>query len=197
MRALVLVASFVSILVAGCSRQASQEPAATAWARPPGAPENEWPPINRINCPVVQAPPLQDAAEATLADSEKVVGVVVEGKARAYSLSAMANIRYHVLNDLIERIPLTVTYCNRKRCVRAYRGNFPGRALRLGVAGYREGLLLKDGDELFEQDSGAALTSEHTLPYAQVEYEVTNWSDWKKAHPETQVFVGDDPEHPQ
>lgn len=54
-------------------------------------------------------PPTAPAREATfLKDDDEVLGFVVGGKARAYSVQAIAY--HHVVNDHLGGAPLTVTY---------------------------------------------------------------------------------------
>ena len=50
--------------------------------------------------------PAGDAAFLT--DASEVFGVVVKGKARAYAITMLSY--HHVVNDVIEGIPVAVTY---------------------------------------------------------------------------------------
>jgi len=182
-----------ALALSGCGRQ--PPPVAVApsdWAQPPGdAPFTDGAPFRAVNGPLVQNPPTHEPQEVSLADAEEIVGVVVEGEARAYSLTAMAQLRHHVVNDVIAETPVTVTYCNQKQCVRVYRGGRKAKSLRLRVGGYRDGLLLRDENGLYEQADGSGVASECGLPHEQLPYKRTTWRVWREAHPRSKVFAGE------
>src|SRR5207244_3603110 len=46
-------------------------------------------------------PPTVKADDAVLADDEEVIGVVVDGRARAYRLEALRRPPFHIVNDLV------------------------------------------------------------------------------------------------
>ena len=111
----------------------------------------------------VNRPPTVPAAEALLADDDIVIGVVVGGKARAYRLKAFKFIARHVVNDVINGTAVTVTYCDRDGCLRAFAADVD-EPLPVRVGGFREGLLLRIGDSYFEQKTGRTADGEG-LPY--------------------------------
>jgi hypothetical protein len=133
---------------------------------------------------------MQPALSATLPDDAEIVGVVVNGKARAYLLKALAPLDHHVVNDLVAGVPLSITYCNETQCLRAFTGKTAGQPLDIWTGGYANGLLLKVGSDFFEQQSGKGLSPGTTFPYQDYPHERTTWKAWKEAHPASEVYAG-------
>src|SRR5436309_12308333 len=69
--------------------------------------------------PGIRQPKAFPAGAAAVEDDADVIGVSVKGHHRAYCMATMADLERHVINDLIDRVPVTVTYCPRTNCVRA------------------------------------------------------------------------------
>jgi len=141
----------------------------------------------------VRTPPAVAAEVAGLDDSEEVVGVVVNGVARAYRLGDLRDPRRHVVNDLVGDAPVSVAYCDRTDCIRTYTG--PGaEPLRVRIAGLRAGGLVVQLDGVYydhrsgqvvEGTPGAA-----SLPHDQLPWSRTTWGRWRREHPATDVSVG-------
>ena len=133
-----------------------------------------------ITCPLVEA-----ASTAKIADEDEVIGVEVQGRFRAYKLSAMSTPQTHVINDLIERIAVTVTYCDRNRCIRAFTKTEPtDQPLDVATLGHVGGAMrLRIEGALLPQDSDE-------VPVPRLEFEKTSWREWKAAHPETDIYTG-------
>ena len=178
MRRSVLMLLALSLL-AGCSSEAR-----TTHGNGSGDSPGPLPPPDQVN-----RPPTVPAAEALLADDDIVIGVVVGGKARAYRLKAFKFIARHVVNDVINGTAVTVTYCDRDGCLRAFAADVD-EPLPVRVGGFREGLLLRIGDSYFEQKTGRTADGEE-LPYRTMPVERTTWGTWRKAHSDTDVYVGD------
>src|SRR5579872_1227095 len=133
-----------------------------------------------ITCPLVEA-----ASTAKISDDDEVIGVEVQGRFRAYKLSAMSTPQTHVINDLIERIAVTVTYCDRNRCIRAFTKAEPSdQPLDVATLGHVGGAMrLRMEGVLLPQDSDE-------VPVPRLEFEKTSWREWKAAHPETEIYTG-------
>jgi hypothetical protein len=146
-------------------------------------------PPGGIAGPRLTRPSTEQASRVFLHDNLKVVGVVVDGKSRAYTLQGMTPIMHHVVDDLVGKTPVTVTYCPSTGCVRVFTGD--GREpLPIAVSGYRDGLLLTLGEHQFDQKTGRSITKGEPPPIRRLPYEETTWGEWKKAHPDTDVFEG-------
>jgi hypothetical protein len=145
----------------------------------------------------VRTPPAVAAEAAGLDDAEEVVGVVVNGAARAYPLGALGDPRRHVVNDLVGGAPVSVAYCDRTDCIRTYTG--PGAApLRVGIAGMRDGgLVVKLDGVYYDHRSGRVVEGPPgaaPLPHDPVPWTRTTWGRWRREHPATDVSVGSGPD---
>jgi Protein of unknown function (DUF3179) len=113
-----------------------------------------------LSSPVVR-PRAIAASDAGLRPDEPVLGVVVDGRARAYRLGAMESRSGHLINDVVGDVPVSVAYCDLTRCARAYTGPPGSGPLHLGVAGLLDGemVLRADGIAYF-QGSGLRVDPE-------------------------------------
>ncbi len=66
--------------------------------------------------PGVMQPPVADPLEISWSGEEEVVGVTVNGQSRAYLVEALSRPDYHIINDMIGLVPVSITYCNINRC---------------------------------------------------------------------------------
>jgi hypothetical protein len=150
-------------------------------------------------CPLVQSPPTVAAGAAALGDDEPVVGVVREGKARAYALRALTDVNFHIINDVVGDVPVTVTYCDLSGCVRGFGGRRGDGPLSVRQAGTLAGrMVVQVGGVGYCQETGAIVeqapgVAAASFPYGTVPLERTVWGAWKAAHPDTDVYVGDRP----
>lgn len=141
----------------------------------------------------VRMPPTVAAGAAGLDDAEEVIGVVVNGAARAYRLGALRDPRHHVINDMIGGSPLSVAYCDQTECIRTYTG--PGSdPLRFRIAGLKDGgLVVKLDGVYYDQRSGRVVEGPPgaaPLPHDQVPWTRTTWGRWRREHPTTDVSFG-------
>lgn len=143
------------------------------------------------------------AVEATfMRPDDHVLGVNVEGRARAYPLWLIDY--YHVVNDRIDDRPFIVTSCERCGSGSAFWADAPGSDAREPL--FRAGGLLNaalmlsdarsgshwihyEGRGLDRRAAGDRLT---WIPLVHIE-----WADWCSLHPDTAVWAPpDDPGHP-
>jgi hypothetical protein len=170
--------------------------AAIGCGRPPKDPPPPGPPLEAMPTPFfspgLPCPPVHPAGEVQLPDDAQVVGVVAGGKPRAYLLSAMSSINQHVINDLIGDVAVTVTYCNRTKCVRSFTGDADGDVLPVDLGGWNERMILRVKNKFYWQHSGEPIASAMggPFPYERLSHELTTWKAWRKAHPDTDVFTG-------
>jgi thiol-disulfide isomerase/thioredoxin len=140
--------------------------------------------------PPLDHPECRPAAEANhMRDEDPVLGVVVEGRARAYPWWVLKN--YHVVNDTIGRTALAVSLCEQCSGGAAFRRELHGRTLSLRVAGVYNGtIVLQDRETgtLFSPFGGRGLEG----PLAGRKLErlpliFTHWDEWVARHPDTDV----------
>jgi hypothetical protein len=142
--------------------------------------------------PAIQEPHFVKAANATfLGANDKVIGVVIEARARAYPIKIL---NWHeVVNDSIAGTPIAVTFCPLVQGAAVYSREIGGKPLTLGVSGklYQSNLVLYDEgtQSLWSQLEGQALTGPmagQTL--APLPSTVMTWEAWQKKHPNTDVL---------
>ena len=139
-----------------------------------------------------RCPPVRTAAEADLSDEAPVVGVLVGGTPRASVLSALCSPLRHGINDLVGDTPVTIAYCNQSDCLRAYTADTPGVPLPVDLGGWDgKAMMLRMGNKFYWQESGkASVPGAPELPCRSLPFQRTTWGEWKKAHPDTDVFTG-------
>ena len=136
-----------------------------------------------------------DPSTSYLLENDRVLGVVINGEARAYP----HNILWHheIVNDRIDGQWITVTFCPLTGSGIAFDPNFEQRVLDIGVSGllFANNLVMYDrttGDVYGPQLGirgqcsvfrGQSLT---LMPVQEM-----SWERWKQMHPDTKVVSGD------
>jgi hypothetical protein len=137
----------------------------------------------------IDRPAVVAAKDSKLADDEDVIGIVVNGRPRAYRVKAFAGMFSHVVNDLMDTVPVTVTYCDRTNCVQAFTGPQRGETLDIWTGGYDQQLILKFEKTFFWQHTGKVIDSEEVM-FPAFPYERRPWKEWRSIHPTTDVYEG-------
>jgi Protein of unknown function (DUF3179) len=158
-------------------------------------------------------PPLVDPKTLTLAQlsgletvvqgrylvpSDKVVGVVVNGAARAYPLRVL--VWHEVVNDTVGGVPILVTYSPLSHGIVAFDRRVSGRTLTFGVSGllYQSNLLMYDrgathaSESLWSQLQARAVSGPGAAAAATLTpfpFALARWDDWQTARPETTVLA--------
>lgn len=147
----------------------------------------------RDGIPAISNPKFAAAEEADyLTNSDEVVGVVVNGVARAYPARILG---YHeVVNDRIGETPVAVTFNPLCASAMAYKAQINKQPLAFGTSGlvYNSNSLYydKQTESLWSQITGEAVSGPaagakmELLPTAYV-----SWGEWKEKHPDTQVLT--------
>jgi hypothetical protein len=133
-----------------------------------------------------------------LVPDDRVIGVVINGDARAYPLRLM---RWHELvNDVVGDQPVAVTYSPLCDSVAVFSRELDGETIELGVSGllYNSNTLLYDRraepgtsclwtqlDGRVAANPGARLRSSLSLRIAQL----TTWNEWRNRYPDTRVLA--------
>ncbi|MGH7781559.1 MAG: DUF3179 domain-containing protein [Candidatus Binataceae bacterium] len=142
--------------------------------------------------PAILQPKFVSAASAAfLMPDDRVIGVFVEGKARAYPLKIL---NWHeVVDDQVAGRSFAVTYCPLTASAIVYDRKLGTKPLTLAVSGklYESNLLFydKSTESLWSQIKGEAIAGPLTgrrldaLPSV-----VAGWAVWRKAHPDTLVL---------
>ncbi len=140
-------------------------------------------------------PVARPAGAIFINDDAEIIGICIEGHSRAYLVRAMSNApSQHVLNDLLEGRHLGVTFCDRNKCSRVFTDPSADRPLDLEVGGWKnDGMTLRVGDHEYAQESGENLDTPGgaPLPYPTMPHARTTWGQWRRSHPDTDVFTGE------
>lgn len=132
--------------------------------------------------PGVDDPELVDVAESELPGATPIVGVEVGGESYAFSLQAMDQPAFHVVNLLAGTQPITVTYCPLIDCVRVFSSEDDETIpMRLGGLNEEDEMVLLLNGTRYDQRSTK-------LPLSDYGFQRSTLGQWKKSHPRTKVF---------
>ncbi|MBI3864263.1 MAG: DUF3179 domain-containing protein [Planctomycetia bacterium] len=134
--------------------------------------------------PGPRQPPLEPAADTDLQPVEEVIGISVGDVHRAYWCFAMSSYDTKVINDLVGGIPVTVTFCDRTRCARAFTTKNRNEPLNVSLGGWSgKALIVQIDGRMYDQDA-------KDIPLEDVAVEKTTWGEWKERHPDGEIFTG-------
>jgi hypothetical protein len=130
-------------------------------------------------------------AELSLADTEPVIVVDVNGEVRAYPVEIM--MWHEIVNDVVGGVPVAVTYCPLCNSAVTYERTINGVEVTFGTSGklYASALVMYDRqtESLWTHFDGRAiagvLTGHRLDP---VPSPLLAWSDFKTAHPDGLVL---------
>ena len=179
------------LVVVGCS--GPDEQVDTAWDP---RPEAYRPPPSIVAQPAIIEPGVLRAAEAgpeVVQPDDLVIGIEIEGEARAYPLNHMDHMRRTVINDVVADQPVAVTLSRNALCVQVFiTGTSADDAMTLQTANRAwqgsELLIDAQSETHWCQILGVGLygpgKGEH-LP--RLPYVLVDWATWSKSHPNTLV----------
>jgi hypothetical protein len=157
-----------------------------------GKPLSSW---RKIDLPGIIKPPTVPAHAARLRDDEEIIGIVVDGKARAYRLEALLDPKQHIINDLIDDLPLTVAHCDVSDCTRVYAGRRGEQPLDVSQAGlWNSDMILKIHDVYYQHRTGEPSDSDTDsppLPCRAYPFLRMPWKQWRDEHPQTDIYLGE------
>ncbi len=149
----------------------------------------------RDGIPSIDTPKFISAEQADfLNDKDRVMGVNIDGEARAYPISIL---NWHeIVNDTFNGKGVAVTFCPLCGSGIVYSAEIEGKSRQFGVSGllYNSDVLLYDRESetlwsqiLAKGVSGPLVDKKLTiLPSSH-----TSWEAWKKKHPKTKVLSTD------
>lgn len=165
------------------------------WRQPtgPGRIEMPAPMFLREHARALHDPPVMPATRARhMRDDDMIVGVSINGEARAYPWWIMDN--HHVANDVLGGQPITVMLCEMCSTAMVFDPRVRGRRLRFTQRHYYNGTLALDDLEtgsVWASYTGQAVRGKlrgekiELLPASQM-----TWAAWRELHPDTTVLVG-------
>jgi hypothetical protein len=149
----------------------------------------------RDGIPAINRPKFEQADTVDwLSDDDRVLGLVVDGHAKAYPIKILD--WHEIVNDSVGSQHFAVTYCPLCGTGVVFAANIADTALVFGVSGllYNSDVLLYDrnSESLWSQLMGKAIAGKMKgtlLPQLPVEH--TSWKDWQIRHKETVVLSRD------
>jgi hypothetical protein len=148
----------------------------------------------RDGIPAIDRPRFVSAPAARLRPEERVLGVALDGLAKAYPIRIL---NWHeIVNDRFGTEPVVVSYCPLCGSGIAFRATVRGGPASFGVSGllYNSDVLLYDREtnSLWSQIAAEAISGPRkgerlaALPTAN-----TTWAEWRARHPHSQVLSED------
>lgn len=138
-----------------------------------------------VDQPGISQPGFASAASAKLADGDMVIGVAVLGEAKAYPQGRLGGPGNHIVHDRFGLTQVSVTFCDRTRCARVFTATdeYDLRVLHCGGWMAEQEMALRIGDYRFVQSSPE-------IPFDDLPFQVTTWGEWRKAYPNSTVYLG-------
>lgn len=133
------------------------------------------------------------ANKVRLGDSDIVLGVSFDGKARAYPVNYMTGPNNEVVNDHLGKKNIVVTWCSVDYSGIVYLREFDGRPYHFGVMGMDNGAMIlydRQTGSHWSQLIGKAVSGKmEGKRLLQLPSSLTTWKRWRETHPETTVYV--------
>jgi len=146
----------------------------------------------RDDIPALEDPAVVPAAGAAALDADdRVIGLRLNGAARAYPLRILT--WHEVVNDRLGDEAVVVTYCPLCGTGVAFGASIDEERLHFGVSGllYRDNLLMYDraSQSLWSQIRGEAVSGPRRgARLERLPIEHATWAEWKRRHPHTDVL---------
>jgi hypothetical protein len=133
-----------------------------------------------------------------LVPKDKIIGVVVNGAARAYPLRVL--VWHEVVNDIVGGVPIVVSYSPLSEGIAVFDRRVGSRTREFGVSGllYQSNLLMYDRarthreESLWSQLQARAIAgpaAADSLTLSVVPFALSRWEDWQEAWPETTILA--------
>lgn len=134
------------------------------------------------------------SGSAFLTHSDIVIGLEIDGEAKAYPLSIL--VWHEIVNDNVGGVPVAVTYCPLCFTNQVFERVLDGEEVEFGTSGklYNSNLVMYDRltDSYWSQALGKAITGDLTGKDLKIiPFDVISWGDWISIHPETLVLTTD------
>ena len=147
---------------------------------------------NRDAIPALTLPQTESGDVDFMQPDDRVLGVVVNGEARAYPFFILW--WHEVVNDIVGNEPIAVTYCPLTGSGLTFSSRVDGVALEFGVSGlvFENNLMMFDRateslwPQMLSQSRCGVASGSRLTPIPTVE---TTWSEWRRRHPSTTVVT--------
>lgn len=134
--------------------------------------------------------------ETGLSETEPVIGLIIEGDARAYPLRIL--MWHEIVNDMVGGLPVTVTYCPLCNSSIVFDRRYHGKLLDFGTTGMlrKSDLVMYDRqtESWWQQFTGEAIVGALTgETLTMIPSRLESWASFKARAPEGQVLIPNDP----
>jgi hypothetical protein len=181
----------VAALAVACAALASMTPA-PAQERT-NRDQSEYSELYEEGFPTKAVDAVLAATEAPLRDGDLVLGVVVNGRARAYDINSLWLAQHEVLNDELGGEAIAATWCPIAHTGAVYSRLRGDEELELGAIGLDRGALVMYDSQTrswWSQVTGEAVRGELAgEQLQQLPSNIATWSQWRERHPDTDVYV--------
>ncbi|HKY53443.1 MAG TPA: DUF3179 domain-containing protein, partial [Anaerolineales bacterium] len=145
----------------------------------------------RDGIPSIDDPKFLSVGDASLQDSDLVLGLDIDGDVRAYPLDIL--VWHEIVNDVVGGEPVVVTYCPLCFTNQVFKRTVNAQVVEFGTSGklYNSNLVMYDrtSETLWSQALGQAIVGEHAgKKLERVPFDVAYWSDWKALYPDSKVL---------
>ncbi len=147
--------------------------------------------------PSIDHPEFESVAEVDhLKPTEPVIGLTVNGDARAYPLGVL--IWHEIVNDTVGGVPVIVTYCPLCNSAVVFDRRVAGTATEFGTTGKLRNsdmvMYDRDTESWWQQFLGEAIVGERTgTRLKMLPARLESWERFAKRHPEGRVLVPNNP----
>jgi hypothetical protein len=150
--------------------------------------------VAKDDIPSLINPNFDSASSTKFQDNEKIIGVFLNGEARAYPYSILY--WHEIINDTIAGEPITVTLCPLCNTTSVFARTINGKRTSFGVSGklFNSCLIMHDRqtNSLWSQVWGLGVMGEHkNYTLEKIISHTTTLGEWKKLHPKTLVLSTD------
>lgn len=148
----------------------------------------------RDGIPSIDEPKFVSAQDTNLQNGDLVLGLEINGDARAYPLDIL--VWHEIVNDVVGGEPVAVTYCPLCFTNQVFERTVDGEVVEFGTSGklYNSNLVMYDRstESYWSQAMGKAIVGERTgYVLERVPFDVAYWEDWKAINPDTKVLSQD------
>jgi Protein of unknown function (DUF3179) len=150
----------------------------------------------RDGIPSIDSPKFVSVLDADkfLADSDKVVGLNINGDIRVYPLQIL--VWHEIVNDNVGGMPVAVTYCPLCFTNQVFKRIVNGTAVEFGTSGklYNSNLVMYDrtSNSLWSQALGRSIVGPYAgITLERIPFDVAFWKDWMQLYPDSKVLSKD------
>ncbi len=123
----------------------------------------------------------------------EVIGVVCDGKAKAWSMESLIRPDNHVYNDAtMGTNGLSVTFCDIANCVKVFT-QVGDKPINLGMGGphsSRPGqmLVVANGKSYWQDTLKPLYSASEPFPCTEIPHERMTWREWKAKHADSELY---------